>query len=61
VQPLDRVAADAVGVGGHGAVLLRPDGQVASHWPTPVADAATALRQGVQRVTAPVPAGAGAG
>jgi putative polyketide hydroxylase len=60
VEPLDRAAADAVGIGRRGAVLLRPDGQVAARWPTQVADATGALRQGVGRVVDPVPVGAGA-
>jgi putative polyketide hydroxylase len=60
VEPLDRAAAGAVGIGRRGAVLLRPDGQVAARWPTQVAEATGALRRGVGRVVAPVPVGAGA-
>jgi hypothetical protein len=62
VQPLDGAAAAAVGTGGQGAALVRPDGQVAARWPAPAPDAGAELRRAVARLLAPAPAGvAGAG
>jgi putative polyketide hydroxylase len=62
VRPLDRAAAGVVGIGGQGAALVRPDGQVATRWPTPLPDAEAELRRAVARLAAPAPAGvAGAG
>jgi putative polyketide hydroxylase len=57
VQPLEGTAAGAVGIGGHGAALLRPDGQVAARWPTRPPDAGAELRRAVARLLAPAPAG----
>jgi hypothetical protein len=50
VQPLDGAAAAAVGTGGRGAALVRPDGQVAARWPAPAPDTGVALRRAVARL-----------
>jgi putative polyketide hydroxylase len=57
VWQLDGAAAAAVGTGGRGAALVRPDGQVAARWPTPVPDAGAELRRAVARLVASAPAG----
>lgn len=46
---LDQVAADGVGIGRDGAMLLRPDGHVAAAWPSAPADPVAALAEPVRR------------
>jgi putative polyketide hydroxylase len=57
VRPLDGAAAGAVGIGGQGAALVRPDGQVTARWPAPAPDAHAELRRAAARLAAPAPAG----
>jgi putative polyketide hydroxylase len=47
VQPIGREAADVVGIGDRGAVLVRPDAQVAARWYGMPDDPGAALRDAI--------------
>ena len=51
VQILDGPAADAVGIAGHGAVLVRPDGHAVAGWSEAASGAAADLSKAVRRTT----------
>jgi hypothetical protein len=51
VRALDGPAADAVGTGRDGAVLVRPDGHAAERWTSAPGDPGAALRAAVGRRT----------
>ena len=51
VHTLDAAAADTVGIDTSGAVLLRPDGHIATRWHMEADDVGSALRDAMRRVT----------